>query len=78
MTILVVFEIVGSRESANDRSETITGSKRIINMEVRNPGLIFIQHALHIGFNILPISVADFITTNLSILCPRVLFILYL
>ena len=77
MTILVVFEIVGSRESANDRSETITGSKRIINMEVRNPGLIFIQHALHIGFNILPI-VADFITTNLSILCPRVLFALYL
>ena len=33
--------------------------------EVRNPGFNFIQYALHIIFNILPI-VADFITTNLA------------
>ena len=46
--------------------------------EVRNPGFNFIQYALHIIFNILPI-VADFITTNLiTILCPSVLFGLYL
>ena len=41
----------------------------------------FLSHAvdaLHSGFNILPIG-ADFITTNLiTILCPSVLFGLYL
>ena len=61
-------------QSANDRSQTIIGSKRITNTEVRNPGFIFIPYALHIGFNILLI-VADFMTTNLiTILCPSVLF----